>query len=826
MIFRTTTALATAFLFSACLFDGGTGTSAGNTMVNNSTKGTGTGAGNTITARVLTLDGAPAAGAEVYLRPEGYIPDSVIVGADSLARKGVRVGIADAAGKISLPADTGVTYVLEATRGAGENRQITWRESVRLAPAESVLALGDLGMSQVATLTGSVRNAANTTLLAPGGIWVGCPGTAAFAKVNVDGYFKLTGLAPGQHELSVFRNIILNQWERIPVRGWRVFAGSQSRLDNLVLPAPRTGPGVETSEIRVSSNGISALACRDDATSLIREDYAGQTQGGEYRVLRTWYNAPQPLWVELNPCLGTWRKLGELPPDPSLGLGSFAVENFDFVTLVGSKKYHVLDSVGSDLGAVNMLPVREIEYFDGKLFTMTLGDTQVKIYRDAQAITDGKPIDSLDVKLPIASTWDIAIEDSILYYAEAISGQPNDYTLNRFDLRTRKLLPALPMTCPGGTVTGIVSAEGGGLWILDASNTLTLLRTPNAQSVTPIPEVLQRFKVEGAAGLSRLVRFRSFGNISKPALLSGFHIPVSPVDTVNPAPVDTTLSAALDSEGCLVTVAEMTQTQYLGASRSGRTKVLRSYLESTLNAWVELDPCHGTWRSIYGVPKEPGRAEGTYSSQNMDFLFALDRGSASRYDTQGVYRNTIPLPAKVSQAEYYNGYHYATFTNDNYLHGYADSASFWNGGQPAVTMVLAPAAAGADFAIVNGIVYWAILEPAKADGIPSDTVSIGRYSLVDLSTLPNIRLGGFKGGALGISSGYDGRLWLLGPGNRLYQFDMRGANPANPGGWKLERSIPIRLPGEPDNLYGLTRFHDAVEGPIPAGMPNYKPPTQ
>lgn len=810
-----------AALLASCYLDGGTGTSAGNTVTKNDkpngtgqNDGTGTGAGNTIVARVLTLDGAPAAGATVYLRPEGFIPDSVVATSDTLPLQGVRQGLTDSLGRISLPADTGVTYVLEVGRASGGIRQVAWREFLRLQGKDSVLSLGDIGLGQSATLAGAIRVRSGGSA-GPKGIWVGFPGTSAFAHVGPDGTFLLPGLPSGNRELSIFRHLVLNMWERIPVRGWRVFAGSQSRLDSLVLPDPGAGTMGQPNGIRISDNALSAAACKEDAGDLVRDDYLGPSLGGARRVLRAWMNTPAPAWVELDPCLGSWRKVADMPPDAAMGAGTFSAGMEDFVQLIGSKQIRKLDSAGNLVGSFATMPYREVEFYEGRYYAFKPDNRMLRTFPNLQAIVDGKALDSLDMGEPYPSVTDMAIEDSVVYLATASVGDPLRYLLRGFDLRSRRYLQSISMPSPGGPFMGMTGAGAGRMWVLDAGNQITLLQLPPTGAAPSAPVVLQRIKVGGAAVLSGLTRFRESG-IAADAALPSLKVPAQPTDPVT----DTLAADKPDSLGCYENRNAIVQNQYAGLPRSGKATVLRTYVEGAATEWVELDPCQATWRTLSPMLREPMKGIGTFSNWTHDYFGAFDRGAALRYDSLANFQASHPLPAKVGDVEFYLGKYYAVLTTDAWLHEYADSAAFWSGKSPAkIPGMQFPFASTWDIAIVEGIIYWAAANTSAASPALSDTVALNRYDLARNQALPAIRIGGFKGAPMGIASGSDGRLWLLDAANTVFRLDMRAATYATPTAWKLERKLTTKFADATAKMYGLTRFRDEALAEMPSRSP-------
>ena len=240
------------------------------------------------------------------------------------------------------------------------------------------------------------------------------------------------------------------------------------------------------------------------------------------------------------------------------------------------------------------------------------------------------------------------------------------------------------------------------------------------------------------------------------------------------------------------------------------TRVLRSYLDGSAGEWIELDPCRGTWRSVARLRREPMLARGSFSDEKDDYLVSQDLGAAARYDSAGAYLGSYGLRPLVSEVEYYAGKYYVVYNNDSWLHVFPDSAAFWGGrAVPQVAGLQFPSVSAWDIAIVDGVVYWPKRETDRS-GQPTDTVAIGRYVLAKYTALPPIRIGGFQGAPTGISSGADGRIWLLDGADRLYRIDVHAATPAAAGAWTLERIIRVRPREGSGNFYGLTRFREAA----------------
>lgn len=789
-------AAALAWLLAGCIFPDGTGTGAGNTVTRND--GTGTSAGNTVSARVVTLDGGPAAGAEVHLRPEGYIPDSVLQRGDSAFTRGARSGLTDLQGKFTLPADTGITYTLEVARGTGADRQVAWIPGVRLPGAETMVTLGDVGLMQSSILVGNVR-AGNS--LGSKGLWVGVPGTGAFARVGADGGFALRGMAPGGRELSILRHILFNAWERVPVRGWKLYAGAVSRLDSLALPPP-PGPGAEPNGLGTSMTELKARACREDGASLSLDQYEGPARGGTYSVVRTWLNTPQPAWVELDPCHATWRRIADMPPDLGLGSGSFSAEKSDFVQVNGEKMIRVLDTAGAFQASFVSLPAREIEYFGGVFHVPTPGSRMLRVYSDLLAIAGGKATDSMDLGAAYPSAIDFAIEDSIAYWAITSLDAPGNFRLHRFDLRARAALPEFLLPNPGGNVLGMVSAEGGGLWFLDGSNQITLMRMPGQGGASGVPMTIRKIKIDAPGVLSGLARFRSFGRLA----------PILPPARVSPQPTEMPQTAK-DAEGCLVNPAEIVPEQYAGPTRLGLRRSLRAYAEGAQASWVELNVCTGGWRALSSLPIDATKALGSFSTRTHDYVASLARGSAQRYDSAGGFQGTMPLPPQVTEVEPFNNGYYAFLKNDPWLHYFADSASLWNGGQASYPGLKMAYASTWDIAIVDMIVYWA--ETGVQTGQPNDTLVLKRWSLASNTALPDLRMGHFQGAAMGIVSGPGGTLWILDGKNSLYQVAVGKAPTANAAIVSAERVLSVKMDAGV-RLYALTRLRDPKEGAVAA----------
>lgn len=138
---------------------------------------------NTVAARVVDVSGVPVAGAELVVRPSGWLPDQT--GADSLAFR----GSSDAAGRVEFSVPRG-DWTIEV-RSSGTGHLLSRR-------IESSGGVGDLVLRPMGRVRGVVFSAgrASATL-------VGIRGTRHATRPDSTGAYQLDSLPPGTLDLVV-----------------------------------------------------------------------------------------------------------------------------------------------------------------------------------------------------------------------------------------------------------------------------------------------------------------------------------------------------------------------------------------------------------------------------------------------------------------------------------------------------------------------------------------------------------------------------------------------------------------------------------------------
>jgi hypothetical protein len=465
--------------------------------------GTGTHTGNTVSVqafhgRVLTLDGAPSIRTRVILRPIGYVPETAApyAGSGAALPDGWET-TTDSAGGFFLAADTGI-YMLECSRETGSGSQVAWLEGIRLDGdgGDMHRELGDIRMTQASELTGSLKADSGISLSAVE-FWAGFPGTEHYSRMDIDGRFRLKGIAPGARTLEIRRRMPGFPGQRFSVSGWITFPGTLSVMEPLALPpmAPAQGPAVGDTVL-----SISAVACPEDVSSLVESAYPGPTAGGETRVLRTVMMSNPPQWIELDPCLGVWRSLMPLPIDAAAISDIFSSPDADYFIMANGK---TLFRIGRDGGqssyALATQPLSGAEFYAGRFYAMGMAGDKLKTYADFDSLWKNLPRDSVDIGVPVTSLNDIAIDSGIAYF-----GMRSDTTRIRdFNLAVGSGSKSI-LTGAGSHPEGMVSAPDGGLYLLnglkqlDAFDPRTATRKRRYQVVTPYPiRGLTRYRPAG-----------------------------------------------------------------------------------------------------------------------------------------------------------------------------------------------------------------------------------------------------------------------------------------------------------------------------------------
>jgi len=372
-----------------------------------------------------------------------------------------------------------------------------WVESLRPNGDGTTMNLGDLALQNAAVLSGHLFQSPNGSdpkgTVGADKIWVGFRGTGNFVRADSGGFFSLSGIPAGSHDLSLLRVSPSTPLQVLTISGWRVATGSHAVIDTLLLPPPSP-----------DSVRLSVTACVENVTTLVEYEYVGVPAAGVSKVLRSYLYTDPPQWMELDPCLGTWRKLGALPSGVNTATGSFSTDQTDFILLGDQGNYFQIDTAAV-VSTPRPLPpnLANVEYYGGKYYAMFWGDSGLKVFPSEAALFGGGPSDSLPIGFPITSLWDIAIVDSIAYF-----GSPKDtLQIYQYDLRSHlfQLHSVLPNF--GGVFFGITSEAkpGNKLWLLNDKKEL-MLYDPASKMIT------RRIKVQAPVGIRGLTRFRRDGD--------------------------------------------------------------------------------------------------------------------------------------------------------------------------------------------------------------------------------------------------------------------------------------------------------------------------
>ncbi|GEM_PF-5923306 len=439
--------------------------------------GTGTTAGNTITARVLTgriltVDGNPAVKARINLRPESYLPGFIT------AKEGSSFGLSpddgletftDSAGYFSLVADTGTTYMLECERFRARTSQVVWKNGIHFVGGATTLELGPIPLSQGSNLTGSLLPDNAGIWQSPDAeLWVGFPGTDNFTRLDIDARFSLNAIPPGAHSLEILRLVAGKIRQRIVVSDWRMLPGSQAVMEPITLP-PLTQS--LNPDFPIAVGHVTAAACQDGVTSLRESEYSGSTGGGDGKVLRAMLMSNPPKWIELDPCLGTWRTIAILPAIAAKISGTFSGPDADFIAMGTADMALRIGRDGSveQISVAPNLDLISADYHAGRFYGMTAGTSKFKIYADEGSLWNNVPVDSINLGVPVNTLKHAAILDNAAYF-----GVTSDTLhLYDFDFASASGNHTLATHTKSQLEGMATKSAAGGLWFLTARRELT-----------------------------------------------------------------------------------------------------------------------------------------------------------------------------------------------------------------------------------------------------------------------------------------------------------------------------------------------------------------
>jgi hypothetical protein len=453
--------------------------------------GTGTETGNTVSARVVLPGGTPAAGARVTLYPVEFVPTAVPGAARSAPSP--RTAVTDSAGRFTLEAEAGSVYLLEGIGSSSSDSLMVWKKDVYLREDEATTDLGTLSLEISGALSG--------TVIQPDGasakeVWAGFHGTGRFTRADEAGNFTLKGIPPGGHELLLIRDTGPgNETNKIKLSGWHLAPGAHGKLDTVSLGAPTPG------EIRLQARACIENPSMESPALIVEYPYEGPSAGERRELLRTILETNPPQWIEIDPCLGTWRSKGVLPPEAVSFIGSMSNHESDFLALDDKGRAMKIDSNGRVSQFLQFPPFfLSAQFYRGKVYAMFNQFSVMKVYASEAAFLLDQTETSLELGFQTFEIRALAIADSIAYFIE----DNTNPKYHAFDLRSRTYRGAFNLAGFEGAWYSFTSAPGGRFWILNDSGliqlgdpaTRTILR--KLQIVVPgkPPRGLTRFQGE------------------------------------------------------------------------------------------------------------------------------------------------------------------------------------------------------------------------------------------------------------------------------------------------------------------------------------------
>jgi hypothetical protein len=416
--------------------------------------GTGTETANTVSARVVLPDGTPAVGAQVTLYPAEYIP--AVVTGDAQAAPPPRTVLTDSAGYFTLEAEAGSAYLLEGIGSPSSDSLVLWKKDVHLRKEEATTDLGTLPLEISGVLSGTVLQPDRATVKE---VWAGFPGTDRFAKVDEAGEFTLAGIPPGRHELLLIRDPG-KTFQSIKVSGWHLAPGAHAKLDTVTLGQPDAGDST-----------LLRRACVENPALITEYPYEGPAITDRRDLLRSMLETSPPRWIEIDPCLGTWRTKGVLPPEATTFAGSLSSHEADFLPLEGLGWTMKIDSNGQVSRFPEFPPsLLSAQFYRGKVYALFMNAVELRIYPDEAAFLQDRPEASLALPFPTASIRDLAVADSVVYFIED-NVNPKYHAL---DLRTGAYGGFFNLAGFERDWFSFTSAPGGRLWVLNSSGVIQL----------------------------------------------------------------------------------------------------------------------------------------------------------------------------------------------------------------------------------------------------------------------------------------------------------------------------------------------------------------
>lgn len=414
----------------------------GNACFDPQTAGTTTTTGNTVSARVLLSDGRPAAGAEVEVRPSGWLPAGI---PGSRGGQFSAEAFADSTGlfRVTLPAGAGY-FLSVKSAGPGGSPEVHWREGITPAtPRPPSAGPGDtVRLERAASLSGHVTGTADT-------VWLGFPGTSRFVRPGPDGSFSLEGLPPGQHDLRLIRSGAGGP-QSLQVAGWTALSGQAMRLDTLSLPAD---PSIRT---------LSAPACLEAIDSLVTAP-SPRRPSDPGRILRTILPSSPPEWVELDACLGSWSRLGSLPADWKGSFDLAAGPGKDYLVLPDSGWIGEIDTAGSRLlpGFPDGLAL--FSFQGGRYYAFFHADTVLRSFPDEAAWLAKTP--DRAYPLPPGAFQRFAADGGGIHF---LVPDGSGLALRRYDFPAGSFHVGATLHGFTGTCVGMAAGRAGEVWLLNA----------------------------------------------------------------------------------------------------------------------------------------------------------------------------------------------------------------------------------------------------------------------------------------------------------------------------------------------------------------------
>lgn len=445
--------------------------------------GTGTATENVLTARVLSSDGIPAAGASVTLRPMGYVPEAI--GISESSGPGSRLEATTGPdGRFTIRKPSAGSYFVECARDS----QVLWVENIRLAAAES-RNLGDLRMDTAAGIAGGAN------MVSAGGenLWAGFPGTEHFSRLDASFRFVLSGFPADRRDFHLYRLRPAGDWQQIRVHGWIPLEGKMMPLPTIQLSDPAS------MDTAVDLSSVPAPAfCPETGPDTLLQDRTAALSIQTLRLRGVLATNP-PQWIELDPCKGSWRSLVPLPPTALGAASSFATRMGDFTLVSGGSIYfRKILAVESPAGA-SFAGVSGVVNRLGQFHVLYGKPAAYAIFPDTSFLHGAAPAPSYPLPGAPDSLAGIAYLGTVLYALASQAALAPVYSCNTTTQASRVEGLGLPAGTPT-RILALVKASDTALWLLDENSRLLLWDAAQAR-------VVKIWQVQAAGSLRTLARY-------------------------------------------------------------------------------------------------------------------------------------------------------------------------------------------------------------------------------------------------------------------------------------------------------------------------------